>query len=75
MQFEIVKKVIVETLGCEEDKVTPEAKLIEDLGADSLAMVEMIMSLEEETGLTIDDEVSSQMKTIGDIVKHLEANA
>lgn len=74
MKFELVKKVIIDTLGCESDDVTPEANLVDDLEADSLAMVELVMALEEATGLAINDEVSAQIKTVADIVKYLEEN-
>ena len=56
MDFEKVKEIIVETLSCDADKVTPDARLAEDLEADSLAAVELSMALEEEFGVTIADE-------------------
>ncbi len=74
MNFDTVKRVIVETLGCEADQVVLEAKLFEDLGADSLAAVEMVMALEEATGIEIGDDVAAQMKTVADIMTYLEAN-
>ncbi len=74
MNFDTVKSVIVETLGCEADQVTLEAKLFDDLGADSLAAVEMVMALEEATGIAIGDEVAAEMKTVADIMTYLEAN-
>lgn len=74
MNFDTVKNVIVETLGCEAEAVTLEAKLFEDLGADSLAAVEMVMALEEATGIDIGDETAAQMKTVADIMTYLEAN-
>ena len=55
MEFEKVRDVIVETLGCEAEQVTLEASLADDLGADSLAAVELVMALEEASGITIDD--------------------
>ena len=74
MDFEKVKEIIVETLNCDEDKVTMEARLAEDLDADSLAAVELSMALEEEFGVTISDEDLPEMKTVGDLVKYLEAH-
>lgn len=74
MEFEAVRGIIVETLGCEAEKVTPEASLAEDLGADSLAAVELVMALEEASGITIDDADVEKLKTVGDIVKYLEAH-
>lgn len=74
MDFEKVRNVIVETLACEADQVTMEASLADDLGADSLASVELVMALEEATGITIDDAELPNLKTVGDIVKYLEAH-
>ena len=68
MDFEKVKEIIVETLSCDADKVTPDARLAEDLEADSLAAVELSMALEEEFGVTIADEELPNMKTVGDLV-------
>lgn len=72
MDFEKVRDVIVETLACEADQVTMEASLADDLGADSLASVELVMALEEATGVAIDDAELPNLKTVGDIVKYLE---
>ena len=74
MSFEQVRDVIVETLACEADQVTMEARLAEGLGADSLASVELVMALEEATGVTISDDELPNLKTVGDIVKYLEAH-
>ncbi|MEA4942684.1 Acyl carrier protein [bioreactor metagenome] len=74
MDFEKVRDVIVETLACEADQVTMEASLADDLGADSLASVELVMALEEATGVAIDDAELPNLKTVGDIVKYLEAH-
>ena len=74
MDFEKVRDVIVETLACEAEQVTLEATLAEDLGADSLASVELVMALEEATGVAIDDTELPNLKTVGDIVKYLEAH-
>nr|WP_325213152.1 acyl carrier protein [uncultured Oscillibacter sp.] len=72
MEFEKVRGIIVETLGCEAGQVTLEASLSDDLGADSLAAVELVMALEEASGITIDDADVETLKTVGDIVKYLE---
>lgn len=72
MVFEKVKEIICEQLDVEEDKVTTEASIIEDLGADSLDVVDLVMSLEEEFDVEIPDEDVENMKTVGDIVKYIE---
>ena len=74
MEFEKVRDIIVETLDCDAEQVKPEATLSEDLGADSLAAVELVMALEEATGITIDDADVSSLKTVGDILAYLEAH-
>lgn len=73
--FEKVKKIVVDTLNCEMDQVTMEARLAEDLEADSLDAVELNMALEDELGVSIPDEELAKMKTVGDIVNYLEAHA
>ncbi len=67
-----VKNIIVEQLGVKPDQVTPEAKFIEDLGADSLDTVELIMALEEEFGIEVPDEQAEKLATVGDVVKYIE---
>lgn len=67
-----VKKIIVEQLGVNADQVTPEAKFIEDLGADSLDTVELVMALEEEFGHDIPDEQAEKLQTVGDVIKYVE---
>ena len=74
MEFEQVRDVIVETLGCDPEQVTLEATLAEDLGADSLASVELVMALEEATGVTIDDADVAGLKTVGDIMDYLASH-
>jgi acyl carrier protein len=71
---EKVKKIVVEQLGVSEDQVTPEAKFIEDLGADSLDQVELVMALEEEFGAEIPDEAAEKLATVGDAIAFIEAN-
>ena len=73
MEFEKVRDVIVETLGCKAEQVTEQATL-EELGADSLAAVELIMALEESTGITIDDADAANLKTVGDILSYLKSH-
>ena len=75
MDFETLKQVIVDTLSCDEDKVTMEATLAEDLGADSLDAVELNMAIEESCGVAIPDEELGNMKTVGDIFNYLQAHA
>ena len=71
---EKVKKIVVEQLGVAEDQVTPEAKFIEDLGADSLDQVELVMALEEEFGSDIPDEAAEKLTTVGDAIAFIEAS-
>lgn len=70
--FERIKEIIVELLGVEPEKVTMEARFREDLGADSLDLVELVMAFEEEFGGTISDEDAQQIKTVGDAVRYIE---
>lgn len=71
--FEKVKKIIVEKLSVAEDKVTENASLTNDLGADSLDTVEVVMEFEKEFGITIPDEAASKIETVGDIVKYIDS--
>lgn len=70
--FDKVKDILCEQLDVEEDAVTMEANIIDDLGADSLDVVDLVMSLEDEFNAEIPDEEVETMKTVGDIVKYLE---
>ena len=72
--FEQVKNVIVDTLSCDAEAVTMEARLVEDLEADSLDALELNMALEDALGFSIEDEELQNMKTVGDIVRYLEAH-
>ncbi len=74
MVFNEVAEILADQLDVEKDKVTMEASIIDDLGADSLDVVDLIMSLEEEFGVEIPDDQVENMKTVGDIVKYIEAN-
>ena len=67
-----VKDIIVEQLGVNPDQVTPDAKFIEDLGADSLDTVELVMALEEEFGQEIPDEEAEKLQSVGDVIKYIE---
>ncbi|HAB18084.1 MAG TPA: acyl carrier protein [Verrucomicrobiota bacterium] len=67
-----IKDIIVEQLGVKADQVTHEAKFIEDLGADSLDTVELVMALEEEFGMEIPDEEAEKLQTVGDVIKYVE---
>jgi acyl carrier protein len=72
---ERVKKIVVEHLGVEPEKVTEKAAFIDDLGADSLDTVELVMAFEEEFGCEIPDDAAETILTVGDAVKFLEKNA
>jgi len=69
---EKVKEMIVEQLGVNESEVVPEAKFIDDLGADSLDIVELIMALEDVYGIEIPDEDAEKMETVGDAINYIE---
>lgn len=71
--FEKVREILVEQLGVSEDKVTLEANIVEDLEADSLSVMQIIMELEEEFGLTVEDEDVNSLRTVGEIVKYCES--
>ena len=73
--FERVKDIIVEQLGVNPDQVKPEARFIEDLCADSLDTVELVMAFEEEFGTEIPDEDAEKLQTVGDAVKYIEEKA
>jgi len=70
--FERVKKVIAEKLSVDEDRITPDARFIDDLGADSLDMVELTMALEDEFGISISDETAQGIMTVQDAVEFIE---
>jgi len=72
--FEKVKDIIVEQLGVEESEVTLEASFIDDLGADSLDIVELIMALEEEFDLEIPDKEAEKITTVGEAVEYIKAH-
>jgi len=70
--MERVKKIIVDQLGVEEDKVKEDSSFIDDLGADSLDIVELIMAFEEEFDIEIPDEDAEKIKVVGDVIRYLE---
>ncbi|HEX5041085.1 MAG TPA: acyl carrier protein [Candidatus Limnocylindria bacterium] len=70
--FDRLKKIIVEQLGVDEEEVTPQASFVEDLNADSLDLVELIMSLEEEFGMEISDEDAERIQKVSDAVEYIE---
>ena len=72
---EKVKGIIAEQLGVKPEEVTPEAKFIDDLGADSLDTVELVMALEEEFGIEIPDEEAEKLITVGDALRYIEQKA
>lgn len=74
MTFDKVKETIIEKLNCDADEVTMEADLREDLGADSLDALELIMSLEEEYGMAIPDDEAAKLKTVEDVVNYIDNN-
>jgi acyl carrier protein len=71
---ERVKKIIVDQLGVNATEVTPEASFVEDLGADSLDTVELVMALEEEFGIEIPDEEAEKIVTVKDAIEHIKAH-
>jgi len=72
--FDELKTKVAEKLNIDEKKITPEARFIEDLEADSLDTVELIMSLEEEYGLTISDEDADKLRKVGDVFLYLQSH-
>lgn len=74
MTFEKMQEIIADTLSCDAEKVTMEASLFDDLGADSLDAVELNMALEEACGVSIPDEELATLKTVGDIFNYINAH-
>jgi len=74
MVFEKVRAILCDQLDLDEDKVTMDSSLVDDLGADSLDAVDLIMSLEDEFDMEVADEASDSFKTVGDLVRYIEAN-
>ncbi len=72
--FERVKKIVAERLSVDESEVTPEASFKDDLGADSLDVVELVMELEDAFGLEISDEEAEKINTVGEVVEYIKAH-
>ena len=72
---EKIKSIIAEQLGVKKEEIKPESSFIDDLGADSLDTVELVMALEEEFGIEIPDENAEKMTTVGDAIKYIEEKA
>ena len=75
MTFDKVKAILIDQLDVDEDKVTMDASIFDDLGADSMDVVDLVMSLEEAFDIEIPDDQVENIKTVGDIVKYVEDNA
>jgi len=74
MVFERIRKIIAEQLGAEEQEITMESTFIEDLGADSLDVVELVMAIEDEFDMEIDEDEAEDISTVGDVVEYIKAN-
>lgn len=74
MVFDKVKKIISDQLGLDEDTITMESSFVDDLGADSLDVVELIMALEEEFDIEIPDEDAEKVSKVGDVVEYINSN-
>ena len=72
--FDRVKGIIIETLGCEEEDVTLETNLFDDLGADSIDVIEIALVIEEEFGLEISNEEAERLKTISSVIQYLDSH-
>ena len=72
---ERVKKIVVEQLGVKEEEVTNSASFVDDLGADSLDNVELVMAFEEEFGIDVPDEEAEKLLSVGDVIRYVEENA
>jgi acyl carrier protein len=75
MTFDKVKKLLSEQLDVDEEKITMDSSISEDLGADSLDVVELLMSIEDNFGVVVPDEEAANLKTVGDVVKFIDANS
>lgn len=72
--FDKVKEIIIETLGCEEEAITLDANLVEDLGADSIDIIEMAVVIEEEFGLAMSNEEVDRLKTINSLIEYVDSH-
>ena len=75
MVFEKVRDILADQLDLEEDSITMDSSFIEDLGADSLDLVDLVMSLEDEFGLEVPDDQIENFRTVGDVVRYIEENS
>lgn len=73
--LEKIKGIVAEQLDVNQDQVVPEASFVDDLGADSLDLTELIMAMEDEFGLEIDDDKAQQLRTVQDVIAFVEANS
>lgn len=74
MVFEKIKKIVAEQLGADADDITMDSTFIEDLGADSLDVVELVMAMEDEFDMEIDEDEAENISTVGDVVEYIKAN-
>lgn len=74
MVFEKIKKIVADQLGADADEITMESTFIEDLGADSLDVVELVMAMEDEFDMEIDEDEAENISTVGDVVEYIKAN-
>ena len=70
--FEKVKEILIDVLGAKEEEISPESKFVEDLGADSLDLVELIMSFEDKFGIEISDEEAEKLETVQDALNYID---
>jgi len=75
MIFDKIKEILATQLDIDEEKITEDTNIAEDLGADSLDVVELMMTVEEQFGLSVDSDDIATLKTVGDIVKYIEENS
>lgn len=73
--LDTLKRIISKQLGIDENEIDKDTRIMDDLGADSLDIVEMLMAIEEECGITVPDEVVTTLETVGDVLNYLETNA
>lgn len=73
MTIDKIREMLANQLNIETDKIKEDSRIIEDLGADSLDMIEMLMALEEEFGITVPDDKADSLKTVGDIAKYIDS--
>ncbi|MFW6415052.1 MAG: acyl carrier protein [Thermodesulfobacteriota bacterium] len=72
--LEQIKEIVAEQLDVELEKVTPEASFVDDLGADSLDLTELIMAMEDQFGMEIDDDEAQKLRTVQDVINYVESN-